>query len=61
MSDKEPSIDLLRHLIFYPNPATRDQFIAKYMSADHGQRKAMLNLYIWNAVDLNCIAEYLSY
>jgi hypothetical protein len=49
--------DLLRHLIFFPLPSSRRQFIEEFKASKN--KAGMIPSTIWNAEDLNCVADYL--
>lgn len=49
MEDPNAALDLLRYLLFFPNPSTLEQFISNYKRADVVQRKEMISPIIWNA------------
>ena len=50
--------DLLRHLIFFPLPSSRGQFMEEFKASKY--KAGMIPATIWNAEDLDCIAEYLN-
>ena len=49
--------NLLRHLIFFPLPSSRGQFIKEFKASKN--KADMIPNMFYNAEDLDCVAEYL--
>ena len=59
LAEQDNALNLLRHLLFFPNPIYLDNFIAEYKGADKDRRSSMTPRMFWNAEDISCVAEYL--